>query len=70
MKTFIDEDKIHNLLEKKKKISNKEFNSILAKALLLKGLDLEDTAALLSISDKNLLQKLFLTALKIKNLIY
>jgi 2-iminoacetate synthase len=59
---------INNLLEKN--VSQDEVNKILDKALLLKGLDLEDVAMLINISDEELLDNLFKTAYKIKNSIY
>ena len=65
---FIDEELINNLLEKN--VSQDEVNKILDKALLLKGLDLEDVAMLINISDEELLDNLFKTAYKIKNSIY
>jgi 2-iminoacetate synthase len=67
---FIDEKLIHKLLEEKINPKKKEIDKILTKALLLKGLELKEIAALINISDKTPLEKLFKTALKIKKLIY
>lgn len=67
---FIDENVIHNVLIETKEVSKEEITKILDKALLLKGLELKAVAALLNISDKESLDKLFNTALKIKELIY
>jgi len=50
-KTFIDENAIQLLIERNPKPSSKEVDDILAKAMELKGLDLEDVATLLNISD-------------------
>lgn len=67
---FIDEKLIHKLLEERIDLEEEEVDKILEKALLLKGLELEEIAALINISDKRFLEKLFRTALKIKELIY
>lgn len=67
---FIDEKLIHRLLKEKINPAKKGINRILCKALLLKGLELDEIAALVNISDKTSLEKLFETALKIKKLIY
>lgn len=67
--TFIKEDEIKEVLEENKEPSSEKIGSILKKALLLKGLEIDEAAALLNISNKNL-NKLFKTALWIKELIY
>ena len=68
--SFIDEEEINKLIEKHKNTSEDEINLILEKASKLKGLDLDEVAALININDKNLLDKLFEIAFKIKNKIY
>ncbi|MBR9691578.1 [FeFe] hydrogenase H-cluster radical SAM maturase HydG [Candidatus Woesearchaeota archaeon] len=70
MNQFIDEEIIHQILKQTKEVSKKEINNILDKALLLKGLELKEVAALLNISDKETLDRLFQTAFKIKENIY
>lgn len=67
---FIDERSIKRGLEETKDVSKEEISRILDKALLLKGLELNEVAALLNISHKESLNKLFKTALKIKETIY
>jgi 2-iminoacetate synthase len=68
--TFIQEDNLHALLEKTEKPEITQVDDILRKALELKGLDIEDVAVLLNINDPESLQKLYNTALKIKQDIY
>ena len=70
MNHIIKADLINKLLNSKKEVSEEEINRILKKALLLKGLKLDEVAALINISDQNYLDKLFKTALTIKNEIY
>ena len=70
MDSFIDEKKIVQLIENKKNVSPEEIRKILDKALLLKGLDLEDVAALINIEDVKSKELLFKTALEVKELIY
>lgn len=67
---FIDEDIIHHLLKGTIKSPNEEIQKILGKALLLKGLELDEVAALINLSGKDGLDSLFKTALKIKKLVY
>ncbi len=67
---FIDEKQIDKLLKEKINPSKEEIDRILDKALLLRGLELDEIAALINISEKACLEKLFKTALKIKKLIY
>lgn len=67
--TFINEDKINELIDKKP-ASKEEINEILNKALLAQGLTLEESAALLNIEDDETLEKLFKTAKIIKEKIY
>jgi 2-iminoacetate synthase len=67
---FIDEELIHDLLKEKSNASKEEAERVLKKALLLKGLELDEVAVLINIEDEHLLESLFKTALKIKELIY
>lgn len=67
--TFIDEDRI-NELTGKAPASKERVNEILDKALLSKGLTLEESATLLNIEDDENLEKLFKTAKIIKEKIY
>ncbi|MDQ1266231.1 MAG: 2-iminoacetate synthase [Bacteroidota bacterium] len=69
-KRFIDEVELFSLLEKNEKSVQGKINSILDKALELKGLELDEVAALLNISNDEQLAQLFDTALKIKQEIY
>lgn len=66
--TYIDEDRIYELIEKSP--SNDKVNEILNKALALKGLSLEDTAYLLNIEDDTVLERLFKAAKTVKEKIY
>lgn len=68
-KVFIDRDKLYSLLDRKT-ITESELNDILNKALLLKGLDLEDVAKLLTIGDEAMIQKIMDCAHKVKLEIY
>jgi iron-only hydrogenase maturation rSAM protein HydG len=68
-KNFIDRDKLYGMLEGKAP-SESQVNEILNKALKLKGLSLEDAAALLKIEDPALIQKMLETARTIKQAIY
>jgi 2-iminoacetate synthase len=65
---IIDEKKIHGLLNES--ASPEKVREILQKALELKGLDLDEVASLLNVSDPDLLQELFYTAKKVKDEIY
>lgn len=67
--TFIDEDRINDLIDKKL-ASKDEVNEILDKALLAQGLTLEESAILLNIEDDEILNKLFKAAKTIKEKIY
>lgn len=68
-KTFIDEDKINELINSK--IPNTQrIDEILNNALMAKGLSLEEVAELLNIADDENLEKLFKTAKIIKEKIY
>lgn len=67
---FIDEQSIKKSLECSINPSPQVIRQILSKALLLKGLDQTEAAALLQIEDDLLLHELFDAAFKIKNQIY
>lgn len=68
-KIFIDRDKLYSLIEGKVP-GESEVNDILNKALKLKGLNLEDVAALLRIEDPRLIHKIMETAKTVKEEIY
>ena len=70
MPSFIDESLIHALLKEPKFASPKTAENIIQKALMLKGLSLEETAILLNCQDKRVLAKLFRAARKVKEAIY
>ena len=67
---FINEQKIWNVLEKNKQVDFNKIKEILAKASEMKGLNMDDVAALTSISDPELLSELFNTANRVKETIY
>ena len=67
---YIDENKISKILEKSEKVSQKDVEEVLNKSLSLQRLSLEDTAKLLAVEDKGLLEKLFKTAKEVKQRIY
>jgi len=67
---FIDEQKIWSILEKNKQADFSRIREILAKASEMKGLNLDDVAALTKISDPEMLSELFNTANQVKETIY
>ncbi len=67
---FIDENYLHQLIDNKVNVEDTLVDDILAKAKELNGLNLEEVATLLNIEDKGNLNKLFSTALFIKEEIY
>jgi 2-iminoacetate synthase len=67
---IISESQIFELLSHAQKPDNKQIDDILTKAKELKGLSKEDVAVLLNIEDDDTLQKLYETALYIKEEIY
>lgn len=69
-KNFIDDEKLHRILQETKSASPEEIDAILNKALDLKGISLEEVATLLNIEDHGQLDKLYHTALQIKEEIY
>lgn len=68
--TFIDEKLITELIANNENPDNKKIDDILAKALELKGLSLDEVAPLINLSEPEHLEKLFETANKIKDEIY
>ena len=70
MTGFIDEEKIRQTLLATQDASAKQLEKIVKKALNLRGLTLDETAALLQCSDKKVLSKIFAAARKIKKEIY
>jgi 2-iminoacetate synthase len=62
--------KVHDILKAPIKPEISRVRDLLAKARLLKGLTLEDMAALLEVEDDTLLEEIFHTAREIKELIY
>ncbi len=67
---FINSKKIEDLLKTTEKASAETIQSILNKALEMRGLEPEEIALLLNIDDDDMLQELFHTALKVKQEIY
>jgi len=67
-KTIIDEALINELIDKK--VTDSQIDEILNKALNLKGLSLEESAALLNIEDDKVLDKVFKAAKQLKEIIY
>ncbi len=67
---FINEQEIWNILETNKKSDFNRIKQVLAKAREMKGLNLEDVAALTNISDPEMLSELFSTANEVKETIY
>lgn len=67
---FIDEKRIESILEKNKQPDNETISSILKKSLEIKTLTLEETAMLLHVKDKDVLEQMKATALKVKQKVY
>jgi 2-iminoacetate synthase len=67
---FINEQKIWDVLEANKNAVFERVKEVLAKARLMKGLNLEDVAVLTGISDPEMLAELFNTANEVKETIY
>lgn len=67
--TFIDESRIEDLISRKTETKEK-INEILDKALMAKGLTLNEASILLNIEDDETLEKLFKTAKIVKEKIY
>lgn len=66
----IDEGEIGGILAAAPRADSSRIRAVLAKALLMKGLDLPDVALLSSISDPELLGDLFEAARRVKDAIY
>ena len=66
----IDEKKINNLLEQNQNPSSERITEVINKAMLLKGLELDDVSALLSVNDKETMNRIFEASSKIKEKIY
>ncbi|MFW5774158.1 MAG: [FeFe] hydrogenase H-cluster radical SAM maturase HydG, partial [Tangfeifania sp.] len=67
---FINEQEVWDILDTHRKADNYKIREILVKASEMKGLDMEDVAALTNISDPVLLGELFDTANQVKETIY
>lgn len=67
---FINEQKVWEIIEKCKNPEPNQIKDVLEKATEMKGLNLEDVAILTSISDPEMLAKLFDTANTVKETIY
>lgn len=67
---FINEQSIHEILEKNQKTDSFKVREILSKASEMKGLNLSDVAQLMLIEDPALLNELFETANSVKETIY
>lgn len=70
MKDFINEDKIWDCLNSAKSVDTKRIEEILIKADKFQGLDMDEVAALMQLSDPEMLAKLFDTAKRVKEVIY
>lgn len=67
---FIDDEKIFGVLEHTQKADKSKIDEILTKALELKGISYDEVATLLNVTDEDTLEKLYHTALQIKETIY
>ncbi len=65
---IIQPDIINELLDKK--VDNSKIDDILNKALKLKGLDLDESAELMNVTDEETAEKIFKAAKKLKEIIY
>ncbi|MFO7896750.1 MAG: [FeFe] hydrogenase H-cluster radical SAM maturase HydG [Candidatus Cloacimonadales bacterium] len=70
LKSFIDNQKIEQLLSAAKKTEAAEVKAVLAKALLKKGLSLEEVAILIQNEDEDLIEEMYKTCHRIKQEIY
>ena len=68
--SFVDERRLWDALENGKRYSKEGVRDVLAKSMELRGLDLDEMAALLQVEDEDLVQEIFLTARKVKESIY
>lgn len=69
-KDFINDSLIWDVIEKNKNPEKKRIRRIIKKALEIKRLEPEETAALLNVNDKDLLAEMNEAALKIKKKVY
>ncbi len=69
-KVPIDEDRIFAVLKQSRSRDAEYVRKVIAKSLELKGLDEEEVAALIQVSDSDLLGELFAAARKVKEQIY
>ena len=67
---WLREEAIHHVLAQEEKAPKEKVPDILEKALELKGLNLQEVAALSTVTDPGMLQEMFTTARTIKNEIY
>lgn len=67
---FIDDERIHRLLNPDSKPSSNEVDRIVEKALKLDGLSIEEVATLIQVEDDSLLEKVFAASTTIKKNIY
>ena len=67
---FIDDEKIDALLKDQRDPEPKKINAIIQKSLAIETLLPEETAALLSVKDRDLWQLIFETAVRIKKKVY
>jgi 2-iminoacetate synthase len=69
-KDFIDDDLIIRTLENNKNPDKKRIHDILSKSMTIETLTLDETAALLNVSDKDILEEMREAALKVKLKVY
>ena len=69
-KDFIDEGAITSSLEENKNTDPKRIEDILQKSLSIKTLSLQETAALLNVTDENLLHRMEKAAAEVKKKVY
>ena len=69
-KDFIDDDLIQRTLQENKNPDKQQVRDILAKSMKIETLTLEETATLLHVTDKDILEEMRQTALKVKLKVY
>ena len=67
---FIDEAKIYDVLKRSTPSDPRQVRDVIAKARLLEGLDFDDIAALMNVTEPALLQDIYDTGSWIKDEIY
>ncbi|MCK5595580.1 [FeFe] hydrogenase H-cluster radical SAM maturase HydG, partial [bacterium] len=67
---FINDEEIIGKLENNKRVDSKEIRDILDKSMAVETLSPDETAALLNVTDKNMLDEMASTASKIKKKVY